>query len=68
MLFATGNSNLAINADPDNYVLLETEQGRLKGLRSGFALDRPDQRLELVSLMEGSLKSYRARGVRYRVR
>lgn len=68
MLFATGNSNLAINADPDNYVLLETEQGRLKGIRSGFALDRPDQRLELVSLMEGSLKSYRARGVRYRVR
>jgi histidinol phosphatase-like PHP family hydrolase len=68
MLFATGNSNLAINADPDNYVVIDTDRGKFQGIRSGFALDNQDQRQALVTLMEGSLKSYRARGARYQMR
>lgn len=68
MLFATGNSNLAINADPDNYIVIDTDRGKFTGIRSGFALDNTEQRQALVTLMEGSLKSYRARGVRYAIR
>lgn len=68
MLFATGNSNLAINADPDNYVVIDTDRGKILGIRSGFALDNQEQRQALVTLMEGSLKSYRARGTRYQMR
>lgn len=66
MILATSNSNLAINADPDNYVLIETDvTGKVTDIRSGFALESDEERTKMVALMEGSLSAYRARGARY---
>lgn len=68
MVFATSNSNLAINADPDNYVVLESDPKGLRSVRSGFAIDDAAQREALVLLMEGGIRSYRSRGARYLAR
>jgi hypothetical protein len=68
MVFATSNSNLAINADPDNYVVLESDPTGLRSVRAGFAIDDAAQREALVLLMEGGIRSYRSRGARYLAR
>jgi len=65
IVFATGNSNLAINSDPDNYIVLHAEKGKLKELRSGFAIDNDEQRERLIQVLEGSIKSFRQRDRRY---
>lgn len=65
IVFATGNSNLAINSDPDNYIVLDADRGKLKELRSGFAIDNDEQRERLIRVLEGSIKSFRQRDRRY---
>ena len=65
IVFATGNSNLAINSDPDNYIVLHAEKGKLKELRAGFAIDNDEQRERLIQVLEGSIKSFRQRDRRY---
>lgn len=65
IIFATGNSNLAINSDPDNYIVLDAEKGKLKELRAGFAIDNDEQRERLILVLEGSIKSFRQRDRRY---
>lgn len=68
MVFATGNANLVVNTDPDNYIVLDSERGRLRGIRSGAALDDPEARQSLLGLVEGSPRAFRGRSLRYRMR
>ena len=66
IILFTGNSLLAVNSDPDNYILLETKGNRFNKLASGFAIDDSGQKLEILKIMEGSYNSYLKRGTRYK--
>jgi hypothetical protein len=68
MMFATNNANLAVNADPDNYIVVDSDRGKLRGVRSGFALDDAEARKSLIALLEGNLRAFRGRSVRYQLR
>jgi len=63
LIVFTNHPIWAINTDPDNYVLLNPN----KMVQSGFAIDDTDQKSKLISIIEGSLKSFRKRSVRYEV-
>lgn len=65
VILFTNNPILAVNTDPDNYILLHTEGQKLKNITSGFAIDEKSRRPLLLNIMEGSLKSFRKRAVRY---
>lgn len=68
MVFATNNANLAVNADPDNYIVVDSDRGKLRGVRSGFALDDAEARKSLIALLEGNLRAFRGRSLRYQLR
>ncbi|MEM9460561.1 MAG: hypothetical protein AAGF11_40710 [Myxococcota bacterium] len=65
IIFATNSSNLTINSDPENYVVLEADRGKVKKMQAGFALDDEKQRDALITIMEGTLKSFVKRGLQY---
>ena len=50
---------------PDNYILLNTAGTKLKEVTSGFSIDDTHPRPMLLDIMEGSLKSFQKRAVRY---
>jgi hypothetical protein len=65
VIFFTNNPLLAVNTDPDNYILLESANGKFKDITQGFAIDDKDKKDKLLGILEGSLKSFQHRGKRY---
>ena len=65
VILFTNNPVMAVNTDPDNYVLLNLKGTKIKNILSGFAIDDRDQKHRLINIMEGNLKSFQKRGVRY---
>ena len=63
LVLFTNNPILAVNTDPDNYVLLNHD----KTVQSGFAIDDTGHKSKLISITEGNLKSFRKRSIRYEV-
>lgn len=66
VILFTNNPLLAVNTDPDNYILLETRGPKFEDVVSGFAIDDQQQKFRLLNIMEGSLKSFHKRGERYK--
>ena len=66
IILFTSNSLLAVNSDPDNYILLEAMGNQFKQLISGFAIDDRNQKDKILNIMEGNYPSYIRRGVRYK--
>jgi energy-coupling factor transporter ATP-binding protein EcfA2 len=60
MLLFTNHPMLAVNTDPDNYMIMQS-----KDIISGFAIDAKDQKPLLLNILEGSLESFRKRASRY---
>lgn len=65
IILFSNNPIFAVNTDPDNYILLNTAGTKLKEITSGFAIDDTHQRPMLLDIVEGSLKSFQKRAVRY---
>ena len=65
IILFSNNPILSINSDPENYILLNIKGKKLKGISSGFSIDKRDQKNQLINLMEGSLKSFKKRVIRY---
>ena len=65
IIFFTNNPILAVNSDPENYVLFRAEGKKLKNIISGFSIDKIDKKEEVIKLMEGSVKSFGKRRGRY---
>jgi predicted ATPase len=65
VILFTNNPLLAVNTDPDNYILLESTGERFKDLASGFAIDDEKNRQKLLGILEGSLESFHRRAKRY---
>lgn len=65
IILFTGNPILAVNPDPENYVLLSTKGKKLTGINSGFSIDEEERKEHLINLMEGGLKSFKKRAIRY---
>ncbi len=61
LIVFTNNPILAVNTDPDNYILLNPPTA----VQSGFAIDDTLSKPRLLSIMEGNLKSFRKRSLRY---
>jgi len=59
------NAMLTVNTDPDNYILLGTTGTRLTSVTSGFSIDDQNQKEKVLNIVEGSLKSFKKRAVRY---
>ncbi len=65
VILFTNNPVMAVNTDPDNYILLTLKGTKIKNILSGFAIDDQTQKHRLINIMEGNLKSFQKRGVRY---
>lgn len=66
IILATKNANLAVNADPENYLVLEPGRGGRFEIDSGFALDQRALGDRLIHLLEGELADFERRGQLYR--
>ncbi len=66
IILFTNNSLMAVNTDPDNYILLEANATGFTNLTSGFAIDDTTQKSLILNIMEGNLSSYLKRGTRYK--
>jgi hypothetical protein len=64
IIFST-NPTLAVNTDPDNYVLMERKNGKINNIRSGFAIDSRENLPQLMEILEGGAKAFRKRVIRY---
>ncbi|UCD55506.1 MAG: hypothetical protein JSV93_01535 [Candidatus Omnitrophota bacterium] len=65
IILFTGNPILVVNSDPENYILLSTKGKKLADIKSGFSIDEKEQKEHLINLMEGGLKSFKKRAIRY---
>lgn len=64
MLF-TNHPILAVNTDPDNYLLMQLQDAKLRDIVSGFAIDAGMQRSHLLNILEGNIETFRRRATRY---
>jgi hypothetical protein len=64
----TNNPILAVNADPDNYILLNSTGTKLKDINQGFAIDDKAFRPLLLDIIEGGLKTLQDRSALYQIR
>jgi len=65
VIMFTNNPLLAVNTDPDNYILLESKGLKFKKTISGFAIDDRKRKPILIKIMEGNLDSFHKRVERY---
>ncbi len=65
VILATKNANLAVNADPENFLLLTREGTDRVEVESGFAIDVRPRREQIIKLLEGDLPSFDRRGALY---
>jgi hypothetical protein len=72
ILLFTNHPILAVNTDPDNYLLLELQDSKKKGAKpelkisSGFAIDATHGEKDLLlNILEGDLEMFRKRASRY---
>ena len=65
ILLFTNHPILAVNTDPDNYLLMQLQGAKLKDIVSGFAIDAEAQRPLLINILEGNLETFRKRANRY---
>lgn len=61
----TNHPILAVNTDPDNYLLMQLQGAKLKDIVSGFAIDAQKQKPLLLNILEGNLEAFRKRASRY---
>jgi len=59
-LFCT-NPVLAINTDPENFIILETENEKIKIIHSGFSIDNSEKKNLAIDIFEGGFKSFKCR-------
>lgn len=65
ILLFTNHPILAVNTDPDNYLLMQLQGTKLKDIVSGFAIDARVQKPLLLNVLEGNLETFRKRASRY---
>ncbi|MBT3388311.1 MAG: hypothetical protein HN417_10300, partial [Desulfobacula sp.] len=61
VILFTNNPILAVNTDPDNYILLNSQGNKLKEIKSGFAIDDQANKEMLLNIVEGSAKAIKRR-------
>jgi hypothetical protein len=66
IILFTNHPLLAVNTDPENYILLE-RKGNKTRLESGFSIDKEKQKDRLVNLVEGSSLAFNQRTIRYSI-
>ena len=65
IILFTSNPIFSVNADPDNYILLQSAGTKLKNITQGFAIDDNEYSPLLLDIIEGGLKSFKDRAARY---
>lgn len=68
MILFTNHPLLAVNTDPENYILLEQKKWRgqkVGRIEPGFSIDKEEQKEALINLMEGSIGAFNKRKIRY---
>jgi len=66
MILFTNHPLLAVNTDPENYILLE-RKGNKTRIESGFSIDKEKQKDQLVNLVEGGSRAFNQRKIRYSI-
>lgn len=64
IILFTNHPLLAVNTEPENYILLEREGSKTR-IESGFSIDKQEQKERLVNLIEGSSQAFNQRKNRY---
>ena len=66
ILLFTNHPILAVNTDPDNYLLMQLQDGKRKKIVAGFAIDAIGAQKDLLlNILEGNLETFRKRASRY---
>lgn len=68
MILFTNHPLLAVNTDPENYILLEQKKWRgqkVGRIKPGFSIEKEEQKHGLINLIEGSLGAFNKRNIRY---
>jgi len=65
ILLFTNHPILAVNTDPDNYLLMQLQESKSQSIVSGFAIDARGQKPLLLNILEGNLETFRKRASRY---
>jgi energy-coupling factor transporter ATP-binding protein EcfA2 len=65
ILLFTNHPILAVNTDPDNYLLMQLQGTKLTDIVSGFAIDARAQKPLILNILEGDLETFRKRAIRY---
>ncbi|MFC2172239.1 AAA family ATPase [Acidobacteriota bacterium] len=70
LIFSSSNSLLAVNADPENYIMLERKNSRTIQISSGFSIDKKgeeEKKDALIRIIDGSRWEIKRRYDRYGV-
>jgi len=65
VILFTNNPLLAINTDPDNYILIETKGAKVKKIHQGFSLEDESKKKMILNILEGNMSSFNKRVQRY---
>lgn len=61
----SSNPGLAVNSDPENYIMLALNNRNRLEVHSGFSIDELNNKNRIIELLEGSYKSFKHRTERY---
>ncbi len=61
----SANPSIAVNADPDNYILFGMNSHNRVEVHAGFSIDELQNKSRLIDLLEGGMNSFIHRKQRY---
>lgn len=65
IILFTSNPTIAVNSDPENFILLESTSVTKTDIISGFSIEKSDKKDEVINILEGGISSYDRRSGRY---
>ncbi len=65
IILFTSNPTIAVNSDPENFILLESKSVTRTKIISGFSIEKSDKKDDVINILEGGVSSYARRSGRY---
>ncbi|GAX62301.1 hypothetical protein SCALIN_C29_0085 [Candidatus Scalindua japonica] len=65
IILFTSNPTIAVNSDPENFILLEPKSITKTKITSGFSIEKSDKKDEVINILEGGVSSYDKRSGHY---
>lgn len=65
LLLFSSNSNIAVSSDPENIIVLEGKEKRIKRILTGCSIEKEEIREDVIKILEGGMPAFTSHKLKY---